>query len=167
MKRILLIPLLVLVFLAVGLPVRAQPKGKPDSTQTPSGAERVQALRVAFITDRLSLSPAEAEKFWPIYREYQDKREVIRKQLQADYKKVRDQADQMTDDELRKIADEEISLKQQDMNLQVEMHNKLKAVLPPKKLAQLYVAEEDFKKELIRRMTEDNQKPPPPKGGNK
>ena len=47
---------------------------------TPSGAERVQALKVAFITKALNLTSAEAEKFWPIYNEFQDKRDVVRKQ---------------------------------------------------------------------------------------
>ena len=30
----------------------------------------LQALKIAFITKRLNLSPEEAEKFWPIYNRY-------------------------------------------------------------------------------------------------
>ncbi|HEY4208333.1 MAG TPA: hypothetical protein VGM31_16020 [Puia sp.] len=30
----------------------------------------IQALKIAFITKRLNLSPEEAEKFWPIYNRY-------------------------------------------------------------------------------------------------
>src|ERR1700749_3445006 len=101
MKKLLLILITSLAFLASDLSAQTgkTPKGKPDSTQTASGAERVQALKIAFITKRLSLTSAEAEKFWPIYNEYSDKREVVRKQLQADYKKIREQGDTLSDAE--------------------------------------------------------------------
>lgn len=32
--------------------------------------EKITALRVAFISKELELTPAEAEKFWPVYNEY-------------------------------------------------------------------------------------------------
>ncbi|HEU4716944.1 MAG TPA: hypothetical protein VFU15_03895 [Bacteroidia bacterium] len=157
MKRIFY---LIVIFLALAAgDAVAQTGGgssKTDTTKsTASGAERVAALKVAFITKQLNLTPEEAEKFWPIYNEYQAKRDAIHKQEQENRDKIRTQADQLSPDELQKCADLEISLRQQDMALQVEMHEKLKAVLPPKKLAMLYVAEEDFKKELLRILTTD------------
>lgn len=152
MKRFLLILISAFAFLA-----NVSAQGKTDTTQTAAGAERVQALKVEFITSALKLTPEEAEKFWPIYNEYSDKREAVRKQLNADYKKVREQADQLSDEELTKLADDEMALKQQDADLQAEMHEKLKKVLPPKKLAQLYVAEDDFKKRLVQILTEDKK----------
>lgn len=167
MKRILLIPIFILAFLATDLAAQSGPKGKPDSTQTATGAERVQSLKVAFITKRLALTSAEAEKFWPIYNEYQDKREVSRKQMQEDYRKIREQANELSDEDLLKLSDEIIRLRQQDVALQAEMHEKLKKVLPPKKLAQLYVAEEDFKKELLRILTDEKEGTKPPKGNQK
>lgn len=159
MKRIIHLLLFFLAFLANDLAAQQ----KRDSTRTAAGAERVQALKVAFITDRLALTPAEAEKFWPIYNEYQDKRDVIRKQLQEDYRKIREQSGQLSDEELTRLSDEIISLRQQDVALQAEMNEKLKTVLPAKKLALLYVAEEEFKKKLVEIITQDNQKPPKPK----
>ena len=163
MNKILLFLFFIFVFLANGLSAQpgGGPKGRPDTIATGSGSERVQALKVAFITKALNLTSAEAEKFWPIYNEYQDKREVVRKQLQADYKIIREQADQLSPEELTRIADEEVSLKVKDAALVSEMHEKLKKVLPSKKLAQLYVAEDDFKKWLIEKMTEDNQSKEP------
>jgi hypothetical protein len=134
-------------------PLLAQAGGdKP----TPSGAERVKALKVAFITQSLKLTSDEAEKFWPIYNEYSDKRDVVRAQLAENRKKVKEQAETLSAQELMKLADEEMTLRQQDLDLQKEMHEKLKKVLPAKKLAMLYVAEEEFKKELLKMLKEDN-----------
>jgi hypothetical protein len=164
MNKLLLLLSFIFAFLANGLSAQTpggSPKGKPDTVQTASGSERVQALKVAFITKQLDLTPAEAEKFWPVYNEYQDKREAVRKQLQADYKIIREQADQLSPEELTRIADEEVALKAKDAELVSEMHEKLKKVLPPKKLAKLYVAEEDFKRKLVEMLTEDNQKQEP------
>lgn len=169
MNKILLLIFFTFAFLANGLSAQAaggSSKGKSDTVPTASGSERVQALKVAFITKALDLSSAEAEKFWPIYNEYQDKRETARNQLQADYKIIRDQSEQLSAEELTRLGNEMVSLKIKDATLVSEMHEKLKKVLPPKKLAQLYVAEEDFKKELIRILTEENQSKGPkgPKG---
>lgn len=139
-----------------GASLQAQTSGGDKPTQ--SGAERVQSLKVAFITKVLSLTSDEAEKFWPIYNEYSDKRDVVRKELQANRQKVKDGAETLSAEELMKLADQEMTLRQQDLDLQKEMHEKLKKVLPAKKLAQLYVAEEDFKKELLKMLKEDNPK---------
>lgn len=158
MNKILLLLSFVFAFLASGLSAQTggSTKGKTDSVKTASGSERVQALKVAYITKALDLTSAEAEKFWPIYNEYQDKREVVRKQLQADYKIIREQADKLSPEELIRLGDEAVALKAKDAELVSEMHEKLKKVLPPKKLAQLYVAEDDFKKVLIDILTKDN-----------
>ena len=151
MRKFYYILLLFLIGLS-GLDAQNSGGEKP----TASGAERVQALKVAFITKALNLTSEEAEKFWPIYNEYQDKRDVVRKELQANRQKVKDGSETMSAEELMKLADQEMTLRQQDLDLQKEMHAKLKKVLPAKKLAQLYVAEEDFKKELLKMLKEDN-----------
>ncbi len=39
------------------------------SAQAGNGS-RLEAYKIAFLTNRLDLSPAEAQKFWPIYNRY-------------------------------------------------------------------------------------------------
>ncbi len=41
--------------------------------------ERLYALKIAYITKRLDLSPDEAQKFWPIYNQYSDELMQVRK----------------------------------------------------------------------------------------
>ena len=57
MKKILLF----VWMLGLGFAARAQDK-KEDA---------LEALRIAFISKQLELTPAEAEKFWPVYNKYQ------------------------------------------------------------------------------------------------
>jgi hypothetical protein len=42
-------------------------------------AERIEALKIAFITNKLQLTPAEAQKFWPVYKQYEA--EIVNAQL--------------------------------------------------------------------------------------
>jgi hypothetical protein len=43
-----------------------------------SRTEKVQALKIAFITQKLELTSTEAQKFWPVYNRYEtDLRQVI------------------------------------------------------------------------------------------
>ena len=43
--------------------------------------ERMKSAKIAFITDRLKLTPQEAEKFWPLYNEYEQQKNEITEDL--------------------------------------------------------------------------------------
>jgi len=43
--------------------------------------EKLQAARIAFITTRIDLKPEQAEKFWPIFNEFNDSREKTMRQI--------------------------------------------------------------------------------------
>ncbi len=40
--------------------------------------ERLEAIKIAFLTKKLDLSPEEAQRFWPIYNRYTDEIKSIR-----------------------------------------------------------------------------------------
>ncbi len=44
--------------------------------------QRVEVLKKAYVTDELNLSPQEAEKFWPVYNNYQNEIRQARKENQ-------------------------------------------------------------------------------------
>jgi len=58
----------------------AQDYNKPNRT------EKIQALKIAFITQKLNLNPDEAQRFWPVYNNY----ETDIKQLMFENKKSGD-----------------------------------------------------------------------------
>ena len=53
------------------------------SAQGPEARKKIEAAKIALITERLDLTPEQAEKFWPIYREFGTKRKEIRRDLDA------------------------------------------------------------------------------------
>ena len=119
--------------------------------QTDNKREKIEALRIAFITQKLDLNTKEALVFWPVYNEYLDKIETLRKNFKLQYTKNTNY-DFKTDKEAENYINAEITLKQKEAEYFKEYYEKIKKTLPIKKVAQLRRAEEDFKKELLHQL---------------
>ena len=68
--------LLLLFTLGSFLVVNAQKRG--------GGEDKVQALKIAFITQKLDLTTAEAQKFWPVYNDYDGEVKKLRRSNNGD-----------------------------------------------------------------------------------
>ena len=47
--------------------------------QEPDGGAKLQALKIAWLTKKLDLSPEEAQRFWPVYNKYTDEIRAVRR----------------------------------------------------------------------------------------
>jgi hypothetical protein len=130
----------------------AQPHG-------PERREKVESMKIGFLTEKLDLTPDEAQKFWPVYNEYRNKIEALRKTRKKDMKDDPEQMETLSDKEIESIVDNEIVFRQKELDIIKEYHSKFKAVLPIKKVGRLYRAEEMFKRELLRKIKEDGRGP--------
>ena len=63
----------------------------------------------------------------------------------------------MGEKEIEKFVDSELTFRQSELDLLKKYHGQFKQVLPIKKVAMLYRAEEDFKRELLDRIKENRQ----------
>jgi len=131
---------------------------RPEGTHKPN-PEKFKAMKVAYLTEKMALTTAEAEKFWPIYNEYESKKKAERKEFRDDKKELAEKTE-LSDAEIEKMLNERIQLKQDELNLEKEYLAKFKTVLPMKKVGELYKAEESFKRDLLRKMK--NTPPPAP-----
>lgn len=111
--------------------------------------QKIAAMKVAFITERLNLTPEEAQRFWPVYNQYQSKLDELRKKNRETIKQTRQDFDALSEKEVEVIIDGQIEFKQKELEIIKEMHAKLKTVLSPKKIAKLYGSEEQFKLKLL------------------
>jgi hypothetical protein len=117
--------------------------------QPGSKRDKIEALRVTFINQKVNFTTQEAQLFWPLYDEYNDKLENARKSFRQQFIKNTDFTT-LTDKEAEAYINAELSLKQREYELYKEYFEKFKKVLPIKKVALLRRAEEEFKKELIK-----------------
>jgi AAA15 family ATPase/GTPase len=96
-------------------------------------AEKIQTLKIAFITQKLQLTPDEAQKFWPIYNQY--------------------------DNEIRSIpkGGDVIPTDEKLLSIRKKFMTSFEKVIGPQKVNKLFNAERDFRDILIRRLKNHNQ----------
>jgi hypothetical protein len=122
--------------------------------QDVSKNEKIEAMKVGFITNKLELSAKEAQLFWPLYNEYNQKMEKLRKTKKSDIDDLKSKGDNLSDKEISTFMDEVFATRQKELDLQKEYFDKYAKVLPLKKVALLYQAENQFKRELLRKIKE-------------
>ena len=156
MKRILLIALIATLATA-GFAQGPPPPGPED--------EKIEALRIAFLTRYLELTTDEAQKFWPIYNQMHDELKVVMDK-EMDLRKGKSIND-MSDEELTKLISAHFANEQAILDIKKKYAEEFKKVLPLRKVAMLADAENEFKREVLKNFKE-KQGPPPggmPGGG--
>lgn len=113
--------------------------------QQGEAADRVKAMKTAFITSRLNLSTEESEKFWPLYNEY----EVEQKKIREKYKFSNNFAT-MTDAEAERMVTSSFEMEQLLLNLKKDYFQKFRKVIPVRKIAMLNRTERDFREQLVK-----------------
>lgn len=139
MKHIFVSILMSCVFCAA-LSAQPDPEKRDD---------RIAAYRVAVFTEVLNLTSEEAQGFWPVFNEFQGKREQLQKQL-----KPSKQLDSMTDAEVEEHLKKHFELKQQEVDLEKDLTQRLRKVLPVRKIAKIPVAEREFRERLVAKLKE-------------
>lgn len=112
--------------------------------------EKVEAMRVAFITCRLDLTPDTAKLFWPIYDNYRHDLSKLRRSFYPN--------DDGTDPHLD--ADRQLEFEQKKLDLKKTYKPQFEQVLGKEKLNKLIGAEEDFKRMLIQTIRNRRQQRP-------
>jgi Spy/CpxP family protein refolding chaperone len=120
--------------------------------QQESKHEKLEAMKIAFITEKLSLTTKEAQNFWPVYNEYSQKIEKLRKTKRSDLGELKINIENSSDKEIEALLSDVFDAKSKEIELQKEYYSKYTKVLPIKKVALLYQSEHQFKKELLKRI---------------
>jgi hypothetical protein len=131
-----------------------QSYAQPGTGDKQKRMERIEAQRVAFITDRLHLTPSEAQVFWPVYNEYDAKRHELTKVYHKAPPGEEKPFEDMSEKEATEVSDNQLVEAQKLLDLRKEYHAKFKSVLPPQKVLGLYESEKDFQRQLIDRLRE-------------
>lgn len=131
--------------------------------------ERVKVARIAFLTRELDLTELEAQKFWPIYNKFDAEREKIRAEAKVERLISKADLEKMSDADVETAIQKAFDAQESEVKLRKSYHTEFRKVLSIRKVAILYRAEEDFKRELLRELRErrdarmgDHRPPPPP-----
>ena len=117
-------------------------------------SQKIKALKVSFITEKLALTSQEASKFWPVYNKFEKERYQLYHVERAEMKKKIDDLggiDKLTEDQAESFSKHMLSLEKLNFETNVRYQNALKKVISYKKIVKLQMVERDFNRQLFRR----------------
>ena len=98
--------------------------------------ETVEAIKIAYFTRKLNLTPEEAQKFWPVYNQYADELKQLRQQN-------------------RDL--DEVDMEEKVVNLRKKYKDNFAKVLPGDRVNQFYRVDKEFTMFLRNEMQERNE----------
>ena len=119
--------------------------------------DRLTAYKIAFFTQRLSLSSEEAEKFWPVYNDFSARKSKIQLDRVALMRYAMQNEANLSEEELVSTADKLAQSFVDEANLTVTFNADLKKILPPAKVIKLFQAENQYKQQLLRELNQRRQ----------
>lgn len=138
-NRVLAVALMLVTTLALA----AQEAKKP---RPPFDPKRFEAELEQFITVHASLTPQEASKFFPVYRQMMKKMRAHFDEMRR-YHFVNPADERGCADAIRRQDELDIEMKQ----LQQEYHNRFMYILPASKVLSIIKAEEEFHRQAFKR----------------
>jgi len=157
MKHLLNRILLSLLLLSSVLPATAQP-------DTPPSAERmreIQAQKSAYITAQLQLTPEEAQRFWPVYNEFDEKQDALRKEMRGLFKAPLGEKE-LSESEAAALLEKGLQQRQKEIDLERSYLDRFKQSIGAVKTLRLRKAEHDFNREVLRKFRDRGEEGPPP-----
>lgn len=131
----------------------AQPRGGMMKERAGMAKERIHAAKMAYITDRLHLTSAQASSFIPVYNECEDEVLAVRKKYRQRY--MATHKDTQDDDiKPRQYIDDDLNYQQEVLDIKKKYKDRFLKVLSEKQLTELYESEREFRKLLQQRLKE-------------
>jgi len=108
--------------------------------------ERIKALKVAFLTQELNLNDKLAEKFWPIYNEYESKKRDLHKREHIELENV----ECIDENKANDLLDEFLTVESEEYKIKKQLFKDLKQIISAKDIIKLHKLEDEFHKKLIK-----------------
>ena len=139
------------IFLSLMITTAAYGQGPGEDKEKD---EKIEALKVGFITKELNLTSAEAEKFWPLYNEMEDKMKEIRQSCRKINHEMRDSEDKISNEDAKKKLNTLFENEQKELDLKKEYSEKFIKLIGEKRTLKLLSLEHEFRRVLLERLKE-------------
>jgi hypothetical protein len=126
--------------------------------------EKMMAEKVAFLTLEVGLTPEEAQAFWPVYNQIETEKDEAMFAMIKAYKEMHKAIEEKKGDkEISVLLDKYLEAQKKLNDIENGISARYKAVLPVEKVAKLYVAEEEFRRQQIRKLHHGGEGKPQPR----
>jgi hypothetical protein len=151
MKKLMYLCLL-LVAITIAPAAFAQPPhddGPPDIPE--ERLQEIKAQKSAYLTQKMNLTPEEAQRFWPVYNQYDEELETARREHMRYMRGMRQKEGQLTEKEANEMLDRQLAMHEKDLQIRKKYDPQLRKAIGAQKLVQLLKAEREFHREVMRR----------------
>lgn len=115
--------------------------------------DKMMSEKIAFLTTEIGLTPEEAQVFWPVYNQIYQERENAMDQFISSFNNMRKAVnDNMGGKAIENAMNQYLSAQKKVQELDDSSHERYISVLPVEKVARLYLAEEKFRRQHIRKL---------------
>lgn len=146
MKRLYIAALMVLAVCCTALAQQRPHKGQQQQSDNKFSPERFEAELQQFLVSEASLTPQEAAKFFPLYKEMQSKQRALYDR-QRQNGQIKPQDEKGCQKAIRERDEIDVELKR----IQQTYHNKFLDILPASKVYDLIKAEDRFHRRMLKR----------------
>lgn len=119
--------------------------------------QKLENLKIAYLTRQMHLSTEEARIFWPLYDAYQADLEKLKRDRRHQLEEIRENFDGLNDEKANAILDKRLEQASDMLRARQNFVAALRKQLPAKKVLSYFRAEEMFQKELTERASELRQ----------
>lgn len=118
--------------------------------------EKVNAYKKLFLSDKLKLNPNIEIDFWKAYKSYEDSLYQLWDNNKNNFRKVADEVS-FSDPEYAQLINDYMDYEKKKVELRGQLISELREVLSPKKTYELFRLEEDFRREMMKKLRESRQ----------
>tara|TARA_B110000008_G_C16886070_1_gene530889 strand:+ start:116 stop:529 length:414 start_codon:yes stop_codon:yes gene_type:complete len=119
--------------------------------------EKIEAYKKLYLIDKLKLDPSTETAFWETYKSYEDSLAKVRKEHRLSMRKLNIDNDSATVQEYDEQIDIYMSYEKKKVELRGKLIAELKEVMSFRKTYMLFRYEDDFRREMMKKLRESRQ----------
>ena len=129
-----------------------------SAQKTKVSPEKVDAYKKIYLTDKLNLNSENESKFWIAYNDYQDNLRIVYRAKRLKYRKMNLDSSNLSETEYKQFIDDFLDYEKKKIDLRAKLIVDLKEFMTLKKTVSLFRIEDDFRKEMMKKLRSKNKK---------
>jgi hypothetical protein len=129
-----------------------------SAQKTKVSLEKIDAYKIIYLTDKLNLNSENESKFWIAYNDYQDNLRIVYRAKRLKYRKMNLDSSNLSETEYKQFIDDFLDYEKKKIDLRAKLIVDLKEFMTLKKTVSLFRIEDDFRKEMMKKLRSKNKK---------
>lgn len=124
--------------------------------------EKLKAARIAFLTNRLDLTPEDAKEFWPLFNEYEKKKNELSRNYNTEKRALitEDGVQSISENNAGKMLDLYVEQKQAELDLEKTYLSKFQKIMPSAKVWMVLRFDSEFRRSIMQRINRSRTSKP-------